>query len=465
MGKKKTKTKRKRSKSVGQKGHTGSSPRPTGGEETPNDDAPVGNRPEEHGRVYNAARSVREVDTTIRAIPSNPTYGEAAPKWPYTTIDGVDQYEDFTTWFQNTTLGDEWSSVGLATLHDGLYLATKDSGIFVTLAQMMGRPGASVVTKQLLASGGPKFISRDVTEDVSFLVGVLQLSVEDEELLLDKFAHDIGQLSYATGTPYLRRGEITGIKDALDAATVGVMMSVNAPKYYTRIGMPLLQHTYLADASGIETSHRWTIIYDYLIFKVAAQYTQDPSIKQWLIEGKDPLMEFASVCELDKKEALPFFLWLLCGEDMNLMQREHSASVPHMPDNPQMVKAMHIDKRIPSFRMGIIQMMEEFQRSRKAETFWGRISPSQLSPAELLHFAIFGSVQDLLDIVVVSINTAGSNNHVLVSDEETGYANWLRARIVGYTERNDIQEWQRYLEDIATLGEPIPSLNPKVLVE
>ncbi|KKL71310.1 hypothetical protein LCGC14_2096210, partial [marine sediment metagenome] len=291
---------------------------------------------------------------------------------------------------------------------------------------------------------------------------------EERELLLEKFLHDMGVLNYSTGHPFIGRSQITGIRDALDAATVGPMMAVEAPAYHYKIGMPLLRHLQSLRVFSIgPEAHRWSITYDYLIFRIAAHYTRDPTMIKWFIDGKDPLHEFGEVTQLGRNEAMSFFLWLLCGEDMVLMEKEHPQWVSHMPDNPQMVKAQHIDKKIPSFRMGLINLMEQAQVDRRAFTFWGRLSPPRLSPAELLHFTLFGSVKDLLDVVVVSIANNGSSNHWFRTDEENELDYWLRARIVGYNRDADVQQWQQFLENIAGLNDPLmgTKLDAKVNVE
>ena len=476
MSKKKTKSKRRRSTGMVKKGRPAPQTRRTGGEEqktSPPSDGTGSNGARDGGKLYAAARAGQRVAEPVRAVQTNSTQGEAQEDnlggWPYIVINTPEDFEKLTTWFENITLQDERQAVGLATFGDSVFLATKGSGMIIPGEALNSVMAKDILKRRLLAQGGSSFISRSVATDMDNLDRILKFTEEEKGLVLEKFLHDMPTLSYSTGHPFMGRQEITGIKDALDAATVGPMMAVDAPAYHYKVGMPLLRH-WLSSFEldhGTPSGHRWVITYDYLIFRMAAHYTRDPTMIQWFIDGKDPLHEFGEVTQLGRNEAMAFFLWLVCGEDMVLMEREHPQWTSHMPENPQMVKAQHIDKKIPSFRMGLITLMEQSQVDRRAFTFWGRLSPPRLSPAELLHFILFGSVQDLLDVVVVSIANEGSSNHWLVTREENSLDTWLRAQIVGYNEDINVQEWQQFLEGIAGLRDPLMNikLDAKVAVE
>ena len=186
----------------------------------------------------------------------------------------------------------------------------------------------------------------------------------------------------------------------------------------------------------------------------------------WFNEGRSPLEEFSSYLEIDGRAATAFLLWMVCGEDETLVARLYPDWMSSMPEAPQLIKVMHIEKKLPNLQIGLMRLVEQYTTSRRAETLYNRRSPWGLRPEELLHFSIMGSVCDILDVAVASLLNQGSENHWLITAKDRGYPHWLRAQVVGYTEREPM-EWQRDLEELSHLNHPLGqvSLDGKVSVE
>jgi hypothetical protein len=375
----------------------------------------------------------------------------------------------------------EKTPVGIAATSSELALATKAQGWLLradvdpeTHARLAGSAGHAVLRKLLTAERTAPAL---VTRDTGYLITALEnwLGDYDRNALLPNIVHDMKVLEYVTG-----RGiavGMTALKDALDCAVVGPGMALEAPRFYQQVGMPLARHNaqthviYVdpevpAQAAGAKPWSRWTLTYDYLLFRVLAHYTRDPTMTRWFEEGRSPLQEFSSYLELNSKEATAFLLWMVCGEEEELVSRYYPDWATLMPEAPQLIKASRVDKTLPNLRLGLIRLTDQYAISRKTETLYGRRSPWGLKPQELLHFVIMGSVNDLLDVVVASIIRLGSDAHWLVPEASTKYNHWLRAQVVGYS-KEEPMDWQRKLEELGQLNNPLGavSLEPRVSVE
>jgi hypothetical protein len=362
----------------------------------------------------------------------------------------------------------EKTPVGTAATSSELALATKAQGWLLPSQDWLTAPPQPIIQGVLnRALTIERTAPALVTRDTGYLITALEnwLGYYDRTALLPNIVHDMKVLEYATG-----RGiavGMTALKDALDCAVVGPGMALEAPRFYQQVGLPLVRHN--ARKPHIQsdpTWSRWTLTYDWLLFKVLAHYTRDPTMTRWFEEGRSPLQEFSSYLELNSKEATAFLLWMVCGEEEELVSRYYPDWATLMPEAPQLIKVSRVDKTLPNLRLGLIRLTDQYAISRKAETLYGRRSPWGLKPQELLHFVIMGSVNDLLDVVVASLIKMGSDSHWLVPEANTKYNHWLRAQIVGYN-KEDPMEWQRQLEQLGQLNNPlgVVSLEPKVSVE
>jgi hypothetical protein len=361
--------------------------------------------------------------------------------------------------------------VGIAASRNELALATKAQGWL-----LMMRDWPPLTSQPIVQSVLGKALTTErtapalVTRDTGRLMVALDewLGEYDRDTLLPNIVHDMGALEYATGRAIAR--DQSPLKDALDCAVVGPGLALEAPRFYREVGMPLVRHNarglnYESLGTNSETS-RWTLTYDWLLFKMLAHYTRDPTLIRWFQEGRSPMQEFASYLELDSKEAVAFLLWMVCGESGELVSRYYPDWAACLPESLQLIKASRVDKNLPNLRMGLIRLTDQYATARKTTTMYGRRSPWGLRPEELLHFVIMGSVNDLLDVVVASIIDMGSEQHWLVPASESKYSHWLRAQIVGYTKENSM-EWQQNLEKLGTLNNPlgVVPLEPRVSVE
>jgi hypothetical protein len=364
--------------------------------------------------------------------------------------------------------------VGISATPTTFAVATKAQGWVIPSDSLEGYEGRSVnnlnvlthnVLRNMLTKerGAPALVCRNS----STLIDALELWLGegyDRPALIRNIRQDLKALQYATGRPV---GEaLPSLKDALDCVVVGPALATDAPRFYSQVGLPLVKHIARPLDLTDKSLSPWTLTYDWLLFKVLAWYTKDPTLRRWLADGRNPSEAFAEVVELPVKDAIAFLLWMVCGESLELVSQSYPDWAPSVPEAPQLIKATKVDKHIPNFRLGLMNMLEEVTKSRRTQTLYGRLSPWGLTPPELLNFTIMGSVHDILDVCVASILEMGSENHWLVDESSTRYNHFLRAVIKGYTKESDVQEWERQLGAVGQLSNPLGDahLEPKVSV-
>lgn len=457
-------------------GSTGGVPSTVENEEAPSADGELNSieRPNRGGRVRDILHSNTEegVDRLVPDVQTGQGDGPAEDRlndWPYCIVRTPGDLEALGTWLQEMGREVEKTPVGIAVNSAELAFATKVQGWLIpnygwdslTLHPLL----RGVLTRALTSERtAPALVTRSTGDLIADLEPWLGENY-DRTALLSTVVHDMEALEYATGRPIVRG--LPALKDALDCSVVGPGMALEAPSFYSQVGLPLVK----LNASGQNLAlgregNRWTLVYDWLLFRVLAYLTRDPTINGWLRDGKSPLGEFASYLELDSKQATAFLLWMVCGEDETLVSRYYPDWATRIPEAPQLIKASRVDKTLPSLRLGLLGLMDEYTTSRRATTLYGRQSPWGLRPQELLHFNIMGSVNDLLDVVIASIAKMGSTTHWLLSEGENHYNRWFRATIIGYTDESS-QEWQQQLEELGLLNHPLGmiSLDPRVTVE
>lgn len=390
--------------------------------------------------------------------------GEHLGHWPYRTITDVQGVQALAEWLREQGGLNDQPPLGIAVRENELAFANREQGWILR--------DSSEVVKSVLATcllterSSPTFIARNIPDTVFGLFSwwLPEEAQSKRDIFIGQVIHDMTALSYSIGRPIATT--MSALQDALDAATVGHMMALDAPRFYQQVGLPVKKEKARLQTWEIEGLHRWTLTYDYLLFKVLTHYTRDPTLVKWWQEGVNPLTEFSTLLELDSKQAAAYLLWMCCAEDDALLANRHPDWFALMPDNPQLIKATKVDKRIPTLRLGLIQLVEGFAAGRRATTLYSRLSPWGLRAPELLHFTLFGSVNDILDVALATFMKTESQYQYLVPESVNGYSPWLRAQFIGYTAQ-DPMVWQQELEQVGALSAPLHGcqLSPKVSVE
>jgi len=390
--------------------------------------------------------------------------GDYLGHWPYRTVESVQDIQALSMWLLELGGLYEQQPLGIAVRPDELAFATRDQGWLIKAPSEM--LGSMLVSCLLPSSSSPMLITRDIPTTVNtlFEAWLPEEAEQSRDEFITHLMHDMSALSYVIGRPI--SNSLPTLQDALDAATVGQMMAIDSPRFYQQVSLPVKKEKARGTDWNPENLNRWTLTYDYLLFRVLTHYTRDPTLVKWWEDGANPLKEFGSLLELTSQEAAAFLLWMSCGEDDSLLAARYPSWFTHMPDSPQLVKASRVDKRIPTLRLGLLQLTEGFLSGLRSKTLYGRLSPWGLKPSELLHFMILGSVNDILDVALASFLRTESHYQYLVPEASSGYSPWLRAQFVGYTEQDSL-EWQQELEQLGALSNPLHSVNldPKVSVE
>lgn len=392
-------------------------------------------------------------------------------EWPYRIVSDLADLAPFSQWLAEHGNETDKTPVGIALKNDELALCTRETGWVVPVLDWVRNPKTRSILEGVLITAlctertSPALITRSISALVDNLSVNIALSKDQETSLINNTIHEMEALSHSTGKAIVR--ELPALTEALDAATVGPMLALEAPRFYGQVGMPLARwraHRDEYDTDDLLRGRRWTLTFDWLLFKLIAHYTQDPSLSEWLRNDVNPLTMMSQSLELDQEEVIALILWMCCGEDENLLSHKYPEWATKLPDNVRLLRETRVNKILPTLRLGLLRLFENYQADPRAQTLYGRRSPWGMNPKELLHFTIMGSITDILDVLLASLPGLDSTRHWL--ERGTKYAEWLRTTFVGYTE-NEPMEWESALKSVARLNNPLNSvmLNPKIHVE
>jgi len=306
----------------------------------------------------------------------------------------------------------------------------------------------------------PRLITRDLWSDVATLKFQLDLTNDQVYHLTQNFVGEMKSLEHCTGRPILDRDNWpngNAIMDAFDVITVGKQMEMEVPKYYRDVRLPLMRSMALdvADSAPVdERQIRCTIIYENLLLKVLTHYTQDPSLIKVFADGEDPWAYLIRVLDMPHDAVVSFLLWICCGEDEAVMAQYHNRELQRLPEQPQLVLSQHIYLKLPTLQAKILQIREQFKINSSLKTRYGRRTPWGAYFPQAFHQMILGSVQDILEIALVTLHNDGLSARVLGNQEQ---AWWYRATISGRTDQEPM-EVQRRVEQMMTLKYPLDNV-------
>ena len=418
-------------------------------------------RPAEEGRLV--VSSPEEIDEGL--------LGE----WPFQRVRSDTDITEFGSWLAHLGSGIDKIPTAISVNKSTLAIATREEGWLVEMKDLpLDSVGSrapffaiiQVMLRHALTQerGAPAIVTRNLTN----LLPALEIWLGEEYDrggFISNVRQDLTALQYATGRP--AGVPLTPLKDALDCVVVGPALALDAPRFYLQVGLPLVKHTAAGQDIDLDTKglQSWTLTYDWLLFKVLAWYTKDPTFRRWVADDENPSVSFAEIVGLPVKDAISLLLWMVCGESLELVSQAYPDWAPGVPETPQLIKAGRIDKHLPNLSLGLSSMMEELTRNRRAQTLYGRLAPWGLTPPQLLNFTLMGSVHDVLDVTVASIIEMKGLAHWLVPEKTTKYSHWLRAIVKGYSV-GDAGEWKKQLLQTGRLNNPFGTilLEPKVSV-
>lgn len=386
-------------------------------------------------------------------------------RWPYREVSSLNDVAALGGWLNWQGRQEESDPLGIA-LREGVWtFATKGSGWLVVLTDENRELLHQTIKLNLIEGTNPPIIAlRDMALDIPEIVLRLSLGAEDELQLLKRVSVDISILSYATGIPGARSGNMNALTDALDISTVGVQMSVEPGGYYRNVGLPLGRMKLARPVAG---ERRWSVTYDYLLLRVLAHYTGDPLMARWFTDDKDPWLELKDLLELDDDPAMALIAWVACAMDEDVLRQRSEEYYENLPTNPRLLLATHIDKNLPTLRIGIDALLARYQTApHTAKTLYQRRVVMGASPAQAGAHHLWGSVEDIVSVALVSFGNLGGTG---ITSMDSSNPQWMRATIMGYTNKETIP-WERELKSMATLGEPLRTalsstmISPKVMV-
>lgn len=342
------------------------------------------------------------------------------------------------------------------TLH--LVFATKEKAYYLVLTRDPNDLIAASLRTVFHAKDRPLLSSNDAYTDI---INIYQRVPKlDLDTVCRTFWFDVPGLADAAGvTLQLRSTERMLDVDAVDAAMNGPQLSsalqgTQAEKWYLHVYRPWvwwMARKYLGKLKKKE--RKFIVKYDDLFWKMLGFFSNDPGLIE-LFRDEDherPEAHFARKLNIREEEVLPFFVWLLIGENLEKMREQYPHFLKRLPDKPEMLKYSVADRVIPVIRLWIAEELE-YGKTGHAQHFVtvaGRMPKSRV-PSDMLIRKVIGSIDDVELIAIATLLELGNE-----IDEVSWGADWHDFTIIGYTDSDDMERQQ----DILNFGGRFAPIN------
>jgi hypothetical protein len=258
--------------------------------------------------------------------------------------------------------------------------------------------------KSLTGPDAPSLIFQDATRTVPILVeqlgekgigidlkGLLKLMVGDLQVLQDCVGRRIEQGSFQSPAD-----------EAYAAFTAEQHWGASAPAFYRSVGLPWLsQRIYVASSppEGVP----WRISYSDLFLRVLAHFTREPLLVAAFVDGRDPVAELGPRLGMDdENQIIAVMFWAATSFDAVYLSEHHPKVYELLPDGLADLRQA-VERQFSTLCLAVIHLREDYTQNRQLQTLYGRWLLWGLPLPEALSQMWLGSVQDILDVVSVSI--------------------------------------------------------------
>ena len=309
----------------------------------------------------------------------------------------------------------------------------------------------------LMGASPPRLVALDATETLVGLMHALGESYPAGDFFLRMSMCMLGDLracAHNTGGAPVPIN--LSLQDqAFTARLLEPQLQFEAPPFYVAVSLPLARLRAEWQLFGLDAPPDWWVSYSSLWIYALRRYTGDPTLEWLVTSGHDPLVGLAGLFEWTPDVTKAVLLWHICGRSVDVMAGVDAALVDQLPDNLPAVGDQW-NKRLPSLWLGIINLMQAYQRDRLARTLYGRKLHGGLHPGVASAHTILGTVQDLMEVAAVSFHNNRPGPAVMIRDIETDpLSDLLRVYGTGSKNTEESTQWIQTLTDLATLANPL----------
>lgn len=346
--------------------------------------------------------------------------------------------------------------VGVAVDEEQVILA-QEKDVYILPRRGDGDYARFALAAAIMGASPPRLVSLDATETLVGLMHALGEPYPTGEFFLRLSMCMLGDLqacAYNTGGAPPPTG--LSLQDqAFTARLLEPQLQFEAPNYYFAVSIPLARLRAEWRLFGMDAPPSWWVSYSSLWLHTLRRYTGDPTLEWLFTGGHDPLTGLAGLFEWPPDVTKAVLLWHICGRSVDVMAGMDAALVDRLPDNLPAVGDQW-NKRLPSLWLGIITLMQAYQRDRLARTLYGRKLHGGLHPGVASAHTILGTVRDLMEVAGVTFHNNRSGPAVMIRDIETDpLSDLLRVTGTGPKNTEDMNQWIDQLTDLATLANPL----------
>jgi len=346
--------------------------------------------------------------------------------------------------------------VGVAVDDEQIILA-QEKDVFILPRDGGGDYARFALAAAIMGASPPRLVALDAAETLVGLMHALSAPYPAGEFFLRLSMCMLGDLracAYNTGGAPAPTG-ISLQDQAFTARLLEPQLQWEAPSYYFAVSLPLARLRAEWRLFGLDAPPDWWVSYSDLWLHVLRRYTGDPTLEWLFTGGHDPLTGLAGLFEWPPDVTKAVLLWHICGRSVDVMAGVDASLVDRLPDNLPAVGDQW-NKRLPSLWLGIITLMQSYQRDRLARTLYGRKLHGGLHPGVASAHTILGTVQDIMEVAACTFWNNRPGPTVMIRDIETDpLSDLLRVYGTGPKNTEESTRWIEALTDLATLANPL----------
>jgi len=373
-------------------------------------------------------------------------------------------------------------TVGFALWDDNrMGFANKNAAWLVELPPSVAlwKVRAAMLKGLLTGREGPLLVTRSIRSVLPKLLDVIFGTYEpgmhtpERRAIAEHFVGDLMLLEYCSGYAVCSQAAFsTPAQDALDCAVIEPQLTVDLGEYYTSVSLPLARHIALQPPDG--EGRRWQVKYDHLFLRVLASLTGDPTLYRLFVDtpDEDPVDHLANELGIPHVEVLPFLAWVVLDQDEGVLYR--LGDIGPLPAEPEQLVRDVLDKKLPAIRAWCALESTVYREQQRSETRYGRWTEYPSPVSECFRQRVFGTVQDIIEVALVSLIGEGAQDAHDVSNRW-----WERAILQGHDDGDMLATvgdvhipLEHKLKVLCQLGYPIAhlgrsgiTLNPQTYVE
>ena len=344
--------------------------------------------------------------------------------------------------------------VGVAVDEEQVILA-QEKDVYILPRRGDGDYARFALAAAIMGASPPRLVALDAAETLVGLMSALATPYPAREFFLRLSMCMLGDLracAYNTGGAPPPTG-ISLQDQAFTARLLEPQLQFEAPNYYFAVSIPLARLRAEWQVFFLEEPLDWWVTYSDLWLHVLRRYTGDPTLEWLFTSGHDPLTGLAGLFEWPPDVTKAVLLWHICGRSVDVMAGVDASLVDRLPDNLPAVGDQW-NKRLPSLWLGIITLMQGYQRDRLARTLYGRKLHGGLHPGVASAHTILGTVQDIMEVASVTLGNNRPGSDVLIMPSTIDPLDDL-LRVMGTGPTREKEKWIDLVQELAPLANPL----------